>query len=108
MKYQLTKRSSATEEMIDLFAAPASFTQIENTAPATPLTVPPPPFVYIGKMIENGQAKVFLQEGETLYGVKRGDKLGSAYQVLAITNDQIRLLYRPMNLTQTVNIGNTP
>lgn len=102
-KFKLAHRLPITEAITDLFAAPSSVTQ-ESSEPAAQ-TAPPLPFAYIGKMVENGQAKVFLQEGETLYGIKLGEKLGTNYQVTSINNDQIKLLYLPLKITQIMSIG---
>lgn len=102
-KFKLAHRLPITEAITDLFAAPSSVTQ-ESSEPAAQ-TAPPLPFAYIGKMVENGQAKVFLQEGETLYGIKLGEKLGTNYQVTSINNDQIKFLYLPLKITQIMSIG---
>lgn len=106
--FALAARAPAAEEYIDLFAPRVSRAERQLATPVAPvMPMPPPlPFIYIGQMIEDGRTKVFLQEGSTLHAVTAGDMLGRSYQVLGIESNRINLLYLPLNMTQTISVGN--
>ena len=71
-------------------------------------TAPRLPFKYIGRLVEKDSTKLFLMEGETLYIVSQGDKIGKNYKVKQVGEQQVSLLYLPLNTTQTMSIGKTP
>jgi hypothetical protein len=106
--FALAARAPAAEEYIDLFALRETRAERQDATPVAPVVpMPPPlPFTYIGQMIEDGRSKVFLQEGSTLHAVVEGDLLGRSYQVLGIESNRINLLYLPLNMTQTISVGN--
>lgn len=66
------------------------------------------PFSYIGKLVENDVTKVFLLEGQALHIVSQGDKVGKDYKLKHVDEQQISLLYLPLNTIQNMNIGKTP
>jgi hypothetical protein len=107
-QFKLEVRLKAEDEVTDLFApVELKKDKVANTPAAPVIPVAPPlPFTFAGKMIENGHVKVFLQEGEALYTVSEGEMLGSRYKVLGLENGKISLLYLPLNITQTINVGN--
>jgi len=70
--------------------------------------VPPLPFKYIGKLVEGGIVKVFLLEGGSLHTLSKGDKIDERYQLKQVNEQELTWLYLPMNITQKMNIGNTP
>lgn len=107
-RFALAVRTPAAEEYIDLFAphvTRAPRMAVERVEPPRPMP-PPLPFKFVGKMVEEGQVKVFLQEGETLHSVAEGEMLGRNYRVLGIDDGRINLLYLPLNMTQTISVGN--
>lgn len=107
-RFVLAVRTPAAEEYIDLFAPHvirAPRMAVERMEPPKPMP-PPLPFKFIGKMVEEGHIKVFLQEGETLHGVAEGEMLGRDYRVLGIDHGRINLLYLPLNMTQSISVGN--
>jgi len=73
------------------------------TAPAAP-TVPPLPYRYLGKAIEDGKLSVFLARGEQSYSVRPGDKLDSDYRVAKVTESSVTFVYLPMKKTQVLDI----
>jgi hypothetical protein len=107
-QFKLEARLEAADQVTDLFAPVELKKDKIAHSPAVPVipVAPPLPFTFTGKMIENGHVKVFLQEGETLYTVSEGEMLGSRYKVLGLENGKISLLYLPLNVTQTINVGN--
>jgi len=82
------------------FSAPAAPAGAASGAPA----VPPLPYRYIGKAIEDGKLSVFLARGEQSYSVRAGDKLDSDYRVSKLTESTITFVYLPMKKTQVLDI----
>lgn len=108
VQFKLEARLPVADQMTDLFAPIVAKKARVADAPAAPVVpvAPPLPFTFVGKMIENGRVKIFLQEGETLHTVSEGEMLGNRYKVLGVDNGKISLLYLPLNVTQTINVGN--
>jgi len=81
---------------------------ITKVKPIVESTAPMLPFKYVGKLVENEVTKLFLMEGEALHIVSQGDKIGTNYKVKQVNEQQISLLYLPLNTTQTMSIGRAP
>jgi len=81
-------------------AAPAA-----APAPAAP-QVPPLPFTYLGKVIEDGRLSVFLGRGEDSFSVQSGKRLrlDNEYRVDKVTQTSVVFTYLPMNAKQTLDI----
>ena len=73
--------------------------------PPPPPSAPPLPFVFMGKLVEDGQLTVFLTRQERNYVVKAGDTLDGMYKVDVVTPTMLTLLYLPLNIKQTLMIG---
>lgn len=67
--------------------------------PAKP-TAPPLPFAYLGKVIEDGKAAVFLSRGGESYSVAAGDTIGGEYRVDAVSDREITFTYLPLKTKQ--------
>lgn len=107
-QYVLAARPPAAEAYVDLFAprvVKLAASAAPRLEPAQPMP-PPLPFTFVGQMVEEGRTKVFLQEGDTMHAVAEGDLLGHGYKVLGIENGRINLLYLPLDMTQTISVGN--
>ncbi|WP_434514416.1 hypothetical protein AB6Q56_17985 [Dechloromonas sp. ARDL1] len=66
---------------------------------------PPLPFQYLGKVVEEGRAKVFLaRQGQHLI-VHEGDVVDDNYTVLQIAGGQMVIEYRPLQEKQSLAIG---
>jgi hypothetical protein len=74
--------------------------QAESGKPA----VPPLPFQYIGKVIENGKQEVYVMRGEELLTIARGQKIGKEYRVDSITGSAITFTYLPLKTRQTLDL----
>ena len=59
------------------------------------------PFRYIGRMIDNGQLAVFLQNGNESYSAMEGERVGD-YRIDKITESEIRFTYLPMKTKLTL------
>jgi hypothetical protein len=67
-------------------------------------SVPPLPFKYLGKAIEDGKLEVFLARGEDSYSVRAGQKIGDEYRVDKVTEKAVTFTYLPMKTKQTLDI----
>jgi hypothetical protein len=73
---------------------------------AAPPSAPPLPFVYMGKLAEEGEKiVVLLTKQDRSYAVREGDVLDNAYRVDEIRAPVMILTYLPLNIKQTIQIG---
>ena len=75
-----------------------------------PVALPPPqapplPYTYIGRLIDDGQAVVFLTRQEKNLVVRVGDTLENTYHVDEITADQLVLTHLQFKQQQTLSLG---
>lgn len=99
----------------DLFAARswkaaptlASVTeQPVNVAPVVQVpTAPPMPFQFIGRMDDRTDLQVFLQSGEKIYVVRKGDVIDETWKIEGISDLELSLVYLPLHLSQTLSVG---
>ncbi len=74
-----------------------------NAEPA--ITSPANPFVYAGKIIEDGLLVVFLIDGEKSHAVKSGDVIEDIWEVKSITPPTMTLKYIPLKIEIQMEIG---
>ena len=72
--------------------------------PAAP-QAPALPFVFFGRMVEDNGTVLFLSMQGRDYSVKLNDVLERDYRVDIINNDQVVFTYLPLNIQQTLYIG---
>jgi hypothetical protein len=85
-------------------------------APAPPPPAPPPPpqapalpFKYMGRMEESATRAIwYLSQGEHLVVVATGDVIDATYKVEGFANGQLRFRYLPLDVQQTLAIGDSP
>ena len=66
---------------------------------------PPLPFQYLGKVVEDGEVKVFLgQQGRHLIA-RVGDAIDGTYTVEEIAGGRMTFVYQPLNERQILAIG---
>lgn len=100
------KRPALTEDVKDMFSSTSWY-----VPPPVPKILPPPsapalPFVYIGKMQEEGnKSTVFLERQNRIYLVREGDAIDANYRVDTIKDPVMTLTYLPLDIKQTVQIG---
>jgi hypothetical protein len=118
---QVAKATAATTPIKDLSpagdlfaarswkAAPtlASVTeQPVNVAPVVQApTAPPMPFQFIGRMDDRTDLQVFLQSGEKIYVVRKGDVIDETWKIEGISDLELSLVYLPLHLSQTLSVG---
>jgi hypothetical protein len=74
-----------------------------NAEPA--ITLPANPFVYAGKIIEDGTLVVFLIDGEKSHAVKSGDVIEDIWKIKSITPPTMTLKYIPLKFEILMEIG---
>lgn len=69
---------------------------------------PPLPFKFFGRIQDPGQAPSFiLSRGAEMITVRVGDRIEPAYLVDKFDGKQLHLVYVPMNIRQTIFVGNS-
>lgn len=101
----------------DLFAArswnaePVLGTVIEQPVVVTPEvqvpTAPPLPFQFVGRLGDRSDLQVFLQSGEKIYVVRKGDVIDETWRLERISDKELSLVYLPLRLAQTLSVGST-
>lgn len=87
--------------------------QTRNWAPVVPAAkpdaaapaLPPLPYAYIGRMLDENVATVFLARGEQVYTVAAGAVLDDTYRVEEIGRSAVVLTYLPLRRRQVLDIG---
>lgn len=73
--------------------------------PPVKSTAPPLPFQFLGRLVEAGESRVFLNHQGRYLIVKAGDAINGSYTVEEIGGGRVTFLYRPLNQRQTLSIG---
>jgi hypothetical protein len=76
------------------------------TAPSLPrpVSAPPLPFRYVGRLSQNGKNEVLLMRGEPLFSLAAGDKAGDDYVVDRVGDSSISFTYLPLNTKQRMDL----
>lgn len=81
-------------------------------SPPPPPTAPPLPFTAVGaiqgKKIGNGQLQAFIQQGEALTVIQKGDTVAGNYRVDDITSDRVVFTYLPLGQKQSLLLLDNP
>lgn len=70
--------------------------------------VPALPFQFVGRLDDRDDQQVFLQSGEKLYVVRRGDVIDDIYRIEHISATELSVVYLPLHLSQTLSVGSAP
>ncbi|MCE9569961.1 MAG: hypothetical protein K8R10_08160 [Rhodocyclales bacterium] len=79
-------------------------------APVVPLPpqAPPLPFRFFGRIVDSGEpASFILMRGSETIAVRVGDRIEPAYLVDKFDGTHLHLVYLPLNIRQTMFIGNS-
>lgn len=80
--------------------------------PPPPPTAPPLPFTAVGaiqgKKIGNGQQQAFIQHGDNLTVIQKGDTVAGSYRVDEITTDRVVFTYLPLGQKQSLLLLDNP
>ena len=87
--------------MLDQQAAQAALpaTRADANAP------PPLPFQFLGRFVDEGKAAYFLQAGERNVVARPGDTLEERYRFDGVVQGALQFTYLPLNLKQTLAVG---
>jgi hypothetical protein len=90
-------------------AAPTLASVTEKPVTVAPVvqapTAPPMPFQFIGRMDDRTDLQVFLQNGEKIYVVRKGDVIDDTWKIEGISDLELSLVYLPLHLSQTLSVG---
>ena len=81
---------------------PVSITPIEQ-----PPTAPPMPFQFVGRLDDRRVLQVFLQDGEKIYVVRKGDVIDKTWRIEGISDVELSFVYLPLHLSQTLSVGSS-
>jgi len=108
---------AADEDMPAMFAfeAPAEAPRapvVSAPSPPSPLKAAPvepqpptPPFAAFGRYVDQGTVAVFLQYAGRNIVARPGDRINDQYVLESINERDVTVLYVPLNLRQTLDIG---
>jgi len=71
-------------------------------------TAPALPFQFVGRMGDRDDLQIFLQSGEKLYVVRKGDVIDSTYRLDSVSANELDLVYLPLHQSQTLSVGSAP
>ncbi|CAM3250890.1 hypothetical protein [Janthinobacterium lividum] len=87
--------------MLDQQAAQAALPAVPVDANAPP----PLPFQFLGRFVDEGKAAYFLQAGERNVVARPGDTLEERYRFDGVVQGALQFTYLPLNLKQTLAVG---
>jgi hypothetical protein len=98
-------RQQLSEDVKDMFTGKSWYVAPPPPKPEPP-SAPPLPFVYMGKLAEEGEKVVILlTKQDRSYTVREGDVLDNVYRVDEVRSPVMILTYLPLNIKQTIQIG---
>jgi hypothetical protein len=102
------KRPALPESVKDMFPVKSWYVPPPPSKIIPPPVAPPLSYQYIGKMLEEGNhPAVFLEKQGRIFIVRVGDTVDSKYRVDTIVPPLMTFTYLPLNIKQTMQIGET-
>lgn len=90
-------------------AAPTLASVVEQPVNVAPVvqapSMPPMPFQFVGRLDDRSDLQVFLQNGEKIYVVRKGDVIDDTWRIEGISDVELSFVYLPMHLSQTLSVG---
>ena len=86
------------------FAPPPPAPVAHASAPPQPPSAPPLPFVYAGKVTQDGKTEVYVTRDDNLISIAPGEKIDGEYRVDAVTESSIRFTYLPLRTVQSLEL----
>ncbi len=100
------KRPAMPDNVKDMFPAKSWYVPPPPPKIRPAPVAPPLPFVYIGKIMEPGKnPTVILESQNRTYLVQENDAVGSNYRIDTIRPPVMTLTYIPLEIKQTMQIG---
>lgn len=70
-------------------------------------TAPDMPFQFVGRLHDSRDLQVFLQDGEKLYVVRKGDVIDETWRVEGISDVELSFVYLPLHVSRTLSVGSS-
>ena len=99
-----TQQWSKPQALATVTEQPVAVAPIVAAAP----TAPELPFQFIGRMGNDNDLQIFLQSGEKLYVVRKGDVIEDTYRLERVSASELHLVYLPLHQSQTLSVGSAP
>lgn len=74
-------------------------------APPPRPEAPPLPFSFLGRYLDGGAVTVMLVRGDRVYTAGPGEVLDGTWRIDSIGDDEVALVYLPLNVRQTLATG---
>jgi hypothetical protein len=107
------RREAAAGEPENVFASKSWYVPPPPPPPPPPVvvvpvvpTAPPLPFTYLGQYADAGKPTFLLVKGDRILTVKEGEIIEGNYRVDGIAGSKLGLTYLPLNIKQTLEMGN--
>lgn len=88
------------------YAPPPPPPPVTAPPPVVKPTAPAPPYVYIGRMVRDGEVVVFLGRGENVEAVALGHDIDGTWRLEDISERSLRLRYLPLDETRLLITSN--
>lgn len=99
-------RAQLTDEPKNIFTAYISDAELQQQNVDAPIEVPPAnPFIFAGKLVDDGKIIVFLMDAQKNYSVVTGDILEEVWQVKSIVPPMMTIRYLPLKIDMQLQIG---
>ena len=86
------------------FAPPPAPQVAQPSAAPQPPSAPPLPFVYAGKVTQDGRTEVYVTRNDELIAIAPGENIDAQYRVDAISASSIRFTYLPLKTIQSLEL----
>jgi len=86
------------------FAPPPAPVAHAPAAAPQPPSAPPLPFVYAGKVTQDGKTEVYVTRDDNLIAIAPGENIDGEYRVDAVTASSIRFTYLPLKTVQSLEL----
>lgn len=105
------QRVAHAGETGNVFAGKSWYVPPPPPPPPKPLPPPPPaapplPFTYLGRYEDPVKPVIYLVRGDRVLLVSAGEVIEGTYRVDGIAGRTLALTYLPLNIRQTLDIGN--
>ena len=113
VEFELQPRKSEAAVLANIFSIPHKSQETvahHSFKQQVQAVAPPLPFKYLGSVEEEGQQKVIIDDRGEVVVLKVSDTIDGIYKVTSIeragSGTRVNFSYLPMNITQTMVVGN--
>jgi hypothetical protein len=118
---EILHRPRRSEAIVDVFAEktppaapptpPPALSVVPEPSPPPPPpppSVPPLPFRFVAKFVEQGATRLLLASGDKEHDVSGGEILEGIYRVDSVSPESVVFIYLPLNTAQTLHLAAEP